>query len=37
MNEALILTETRGRVGMITLHRPAQLNALKVVPSDQFV
>ncbi len=28
MDEALILTETRGRVGLITLNRPKQLNAL---------
>jgi enoyl-CoA hydratase len=27
-NEAPILTETRGRVGLITLNRPMQLNAL---------
>ena len=36
MNEALILTETHGRVGMITLHRPAQLNALNDVLMDQL-
>ena len=36
MNEALILTETRGRVGMITLHRPAQLNALNDALMDQL-
>ena len=28
MDDALILTETRGRVGLITLNRPKQLNAL---------
>lgn len=36
MNQALILTETRGRVGMITLHRPAQLNALNDALMDQL-
>ncbi|WP_182120767.1 enoyl-CoA hydratase [Acidovorax sp. FHTAMBA] len=36
MNEALILTETRGRVGVITLHRPAQLNALNDALMDQL-
>ena len=28
MDDTLILTETRGRVGLITLNRPKQLNAL---------
>lgn len=28
MDDAIILTETRGRVGLITLNRPKQLNAL---------
>ena len=28
MNPELVLTETRGRVGLITLNRPKQLNAL---------
>ena len=28
MSDALILTETRGRLGLITLNRPKQLNAL---------
>ena len=36
MNQALILTETRGRVGMSTLHRPAQLNALNDALMDQL-
>ncbi|HVL43778.1 MAG TPA: enoyl-CoA hydratase-related protein [Acidovorax sp.] len=36
MNEALILTETHGRVGVITLHRPQQLNALNDALMDQL-
>lgn len=36
MNDALVLTETRGRVGVITLHRPQQLNALNDALMDQL-
>ena len=36
MNDALVLTETRGRVGVITLHRPQQLNALNDVLMNQL-
>ena len=36
MNDALVLTETRGRVGVITLHRPLQLNALNDALMDQL-
>ncbi|TWG36774.1 enoyl-CoA hydratase [Acidovorax delafieldii] len=36
MNDALVLTETRGRVGVITLHRPQQLNALNDTLMDQL-
>jgi cyclohex-1-ene-1-carboxyl-CoA hydratase len=36
MNEALVLTDTRGRVGVITLHRPQQLNALNDALMDQL-
>jgi len=32
----LVLTETRGRVGVITLHRPQQLNALNDALMDQL-
>lgn len=36
MNEALVLTETQGRVGVITLNRPQQLNALSDTLMDQL-
>ncbi|WP_110959898.1 enoyl-CoA hydratase-related protein [Acidovorax sp. ST3] len=36
MNDALVLMETRGRVGVITLHRPQQLNALNDALMDQL-
>jgi len=36
MNEALVLTETQGRVGVITLNRPRQLNALNDTLMDQL-
>ncbi|AOG22902.1 enoyl-CoA hydratase-related protein [Acidovorax sp. RAC01] len=36
MNEALILTERQGRVGVITLQRPQQLNALNDALMDQL-
>lgn len=36
MNETLVLTDTRGRVGVITLHRPQQLNALNDALMDQL-
>ena len=36
MNDALVLTETRDRVGVITLHRPQQLNALNDALMDQL-
>jgi cyclohex-1-ene-1-carboxyl-CoA hydratase len=36
MNDALVLTDTRGRVGVITLHRPQQLNALNDALMDQL-
>jgi len=34
---ALILTETRGRVGLITLNRPEALNALNAALIDDLV
>lgn len=36
MSEALVLTETRGRVGLLTLNRPKALNALNDVLMDQL-
>jgi len=36
MSESFILTETRGRVGLITLNRPKALNALNDVLMDQL-
>lgn len=36
MNEALVLTEVQGRVGVITLNRPRQLNALNDTLMDQL-
>ena len=36
MSEALILSETRGRVGLITLNRPKALNALNNDLMDQL-
>jgi len=36
MTEALIQIETRGRVGVITLHRPRQLNALNDALMDEL-
>jgi enoyl-CoA hydratase len=36
MSDALILTETRGRVGLITLNRPKALNALNDQLMDQL-
>lgn len=36
MNEALVLTETQGRVGVVTLNRPQQLNALSDTLMDQL-
>jgi cyclohex-1-ene-1-carboxyl-CoA hydratase len=36
MNEQLILVNTRGRVGVITLNRPDQLNALNDALMDQL-
>ncbi len=36
MNEALVRAETRGRVGVLTLQRPQQLNALNDALMDQL-
>lgn len=36
MSEAFVLTETRGRVGLITLNRPKALNALNDALMDQL-
>lgn len=36
MSEAYVLTETRGRVGLITLNRPKALNALNDALMDQL-
>jgi len=36
MNEALVVTEIQGRVGVITLNRPRQLNALNDTLMDQL-
>ncbi|WP_342130672.1 enoyl-CoA hydratase-related protein [Hydrogenophaga sp. OTU3427] len=36
MTEQPVLVETRGRVGVITLHRPKQLNALNDALMDQL-
>jgi len=36
MNEHLVLVDTRGRVGVITLNRPKQLNALNDALMDQL-
>jgi cyclohex-1-ene-1-carboxyl-CoA hydratase len=36
MEERLILTETAGRVGIVTLHRPRQMNALNDALMDQL-
>ena len=36
MSEALVLSETRGRVGLITLNRPKALNALNNDLMDQL-
>ncbi|HJV25873.1 MAG TPA: enoyl-CoA hydratase [Aromatoleum sp.] len=36
MAEALVLAERRGRVGLLTLNRPAQLNALSDALIDQL-
>jgi len=36
MSEAFVLTETRGRVGLITLNRPEALNALNDALMDQL-
>jgi enoyl-CoA hydratase len=37
MSEQLVLSETRGRVGWVTLHRPKALNALNNALIDQLV
>ncbi|HEX5391062.1 MAG TPA: enoyl-CoA hydratase-related protein [Burkholderiaceae bacterium] len=36
MNETLVRVDTRGRVGVLTLHRPQQLNALNDTVMDQL-
>ncbi len=36
MNETLVRVDTRGRVGVLTLHRPQQLNALNDRVMDQL-